>query len=95
MKVGLKIRSLGTIHLATFINFFYILILLSKFRQTNHFKYFFLYLAPGLPNHEYIVEFMNKNYKPNFTYADFAPDFKAEFYDPVYWAKLFSEVGAK
>ena len=30
-----------------------------------------------------VVDFMNKNYPPGFTYADFAPMFRAEFYEPV------------
>ena len=28
---------------------------------------------------------MKKNYPPNWTYADFAPEFTAEFYDPDQW----------
>ncbi|XP_076459391.1 alpha-L-fucosidase-like [Babylonia areolata] len=42
-----------------------------------------------------VVEFMEENYKPDFTYADFAPDFKAEFYDPLRWADIFNASGAK
>lgn len=38
---------------------------------------------------------MKKNYPPNFTYADFAPMFTAEFFDPDYWSDLFQEAGAK
>ena len=38
---------------------------------------------------------MKDNYPPGFTYADFAKDFKAEFWDPVYWANLFQDSGAK
>ena len=41
------------------------------------------------------VDFMNKNYPPGFQYADFAPMFKAELFDPDEWAKLFSDAGAK
>ncbi|XP_043217743.1 alpha-L-fucosidase-like [Amphibalanus amphitrite] len=41
------------------------------------------------------VQFMEKNYRPGFTYADFAPDFTAEFYDPAQWADLFQKSGAK
>ena len=36
-----------------------------------------------------VVDFMKKNYPPNFTYADFAPQFKAEFYNPDRWADIF------
>jgi len=41
------------------------------------------------------VEFMNKNYPPDFTYADFAPQFKAEFFNPDHWVDLFKAAGAK
>jgi alpha-L-fucosidase len=42
-----------------------------------------------------VVQFMQKNYPPDFTYADFAPEFKAEFYNPDDWADLFQASGAK
>ncbi|XP_049813392.1 alpha-L-fucosidase-like [Schistocerca nitens] len=48
----------------------------------------------GSNNQEYI-DFMEKNYKPGFTYQDFASDFTAEFYDPEQWAELFQSSGAK
>ncbi|XP_049828760.1 alpha-L-fucosidase-like [Schistocerca gregaria] len=48
----------------------------------------------GSNNQEYI-DFMEKNYKPGFTYQDFASDFTAEFYDPEEWAELFQSSGAK
>lgn len=38
---------------------------------------------------------MKRNYPPGFTYADFAPQFKAEFYDPGYWAGMLKASGAK
>jgi alpha-L-fucosidase len=38
---------------------------------------------------------MKDNYRPNFTYADFAPEFTAEFYNPDEWADIFSKAGAK
>ncbi|KAK7069019.1 Tissue alpha-L-fucosidase, partial [Halocaridina rubra] len=41
------------------------------------------------------VNFMKENYRPDFTYADFAADFTAEFFDPVHWAKVFEWAGAK
>ena len=41
------------------------------------------------------VDFMKKNYAPNFEYQDFAPMFKAELWDPVKWAELFKHSGAK
>ncbi len=46
-------------------------------------------------NRSDIVEFMKKNYRPDFTYADFAPQFTAEFYDPNEWAQIFSAAGAR
>ncbi|CAG2248121.1 FUCA [Mytilus edulis] len=42
-----------------------------------------------------IVNFMKRNYRPDFTYADFAADFKAEFYDPKRWAAILEASGAK
>ena len=41
------------------------------------------------------VNFMKKNYRPDFTYADFAADFTAEFYDPAQWADILKASGAK
>ncbi len=40
-------------------------------------------------------DFHNKNYGKNFEYRDFAPLFKAELWDPDYWAELFKQSGAK
>lgn len=40
------------------------------------------------------VDFVRDNYRPNWTYADFARDFTAEFYNATEWAKLFEDVGA-
>jgi len=42
-----------------------------------------------------IIDFMTNNFKPNFTYADFASQFSAEFYDPEEWADIFKASGAK
>ena len=42
-----------------------------------------------------IVEFMKHYYPPGFTYADFAPMFNAEFYNPDRWADIFKAAGAK
>ena len=41
------------------------------------------------------VDFMQKNYRPDFTYADFSNQFSAEMYDPDSWAEIFSASGAK
>ena len=41
-----------------------------------------------------VVNFMQENYKPDFTYADFAKQFTAEFYDAARWADIFIASGA-
>jgi len=38
---------------------------------------------------------MKKSYPPDFTYPDFAAQFKAEFFDPDHWASLIKASGAK
>ncbi|CAG5131393.1 unnamed protein product [Candidula unifasciata] len=42
-----------------------------------------------------VVDFMKNNYRPGFTYVDFAPMFTAEFYNPDQWADIFKASGAK
>ena len=42
-----------------------------------------------------ITSFMQQNYRPDFTYADFASQFTAEFFNPVDWADIFAASGAK
>ncbi|XP_062609806.1 alpha-L-fucosidase-like, partial [Saccostrea cucullata] len=42
-----------------------------------------------------VVDFMQKNYPPDFTYADFAPQFTAEFFNADQWAQTFQASGAK
>ncbi|XP_064081743.1 alpha-L-fucosidase-like isoform X2 [Macrobrachium nipponense] len=44
---------------------------------------------------EKYVEFMEKNYRPGFTYADFAPQFTCEFYNPERWVEVFNASGAR
>jgi len=46
-------------------------------------------------NDSWAADFMEENYPPGFTYADFAPMFKAELFDPDEWAELFQASGAK
>ena len=41
------------------------------------------------------VDFMKQNYRPDFTYSDFAADFTAEFFDPDQWADIVQASGAK
>ena len=54
---------------------------------------FFLTFIPA-GNKEY-VQFMKANYPPNFTYAEFASQFRAEFFNPDQWADIFQSSGAK
>ena len=42
-----------------------------------------------------IEAFMAENYRPGFTYADFATGLTAEFFKAEEWAKLFESSGAK
>ena len=42
-----------------------------------------------------IVDFMKKNYPPNFKYADFASQLKAEFFDAGEWADIINASGAR
>ena len=41
------------------------------------------------------VNFMKKDCPPNWTYADFAPEFTAEFYNPDQWTEIIQASGAK
>ncbi|CAJ1083777.1 tissue alpha-L-fucosidase-like isoform X1 [Xyrichtys novacula] len=41
------------------------------------------------------VNFMLKNYPPGFTYPEFAPQFRAQFFNPREWADIFKSSGAK
>lgn len=38
---------------------------------------------------------MEKNYKPGFSYQDFAHEFTAELFNATQWALLFKDSGAK
>ncbi|MEL6475622.1 MAG: alpha-L-fucosidase [Pseudomonadota bacterium] len=42
-----------------------------------------------------VVNFMKRNYRPGFSYADFAPMFTAELFNPDQWADIFKASGAK
>uniref|UniRef100_A0AAG5DAL2 Putative alpha-L-fucosidase n=1 Tax=Anopheles atroparvus TaxID=41427 RepID=A0AAG5DAL2_ANOAO len=48
----------------------------------------------GSKTEEY-VRFMRDNYKPGFTYQDFATDFTAELFNATEWAELFERSGAR
>ena len=41
------------------------------------------------------VEFMKANYRPDWTYADFANQFTTEFFNPDKWAEILKASGAK
>ena len=55
-------------------------------------EWFWRYWTDGRPEY---VNFMKNNYPPSWTYADFANQFTAEFYDPYEWAEIFKASGAK
>jgi len=42
-----------------------------------------------------VAQFMQANYKPDFTYGDFAKDFKTEFFQASQWTDMFKASGAK
>ncbi|KAI8492644.1 Tissue alpha-L-fucosidase [Branchiostoma belcheri] len=48
----------------------------------------------GAQNPDFI-NFMKRNYRPGFSYADFAPLFTAEWYNPLQWAEILQASGAK
>lgn len=45
--------------------------------------------------HEEILRFMESNYKPDFSYQDFARQFTAEFFNASEWAEIIGQSGAK
>ncbi len=49
----------------------------------------------GTEPQEDVVDFMKKNYPPNFAYSEFAKDFGAEFFNPDDWSELLAASGAK
>ena len=50
----------------------------------------------GLNNSDQkIVDFMEANYPPNFTYQDFGAELKMEFWDPKWFAEVVQNSGAK
>lgn len=42
-----------------------------------------------------LSQFMEDNYPPGFSYADFAPMFRAELFNPDEWVDIFESSGAK
>ena len=55
----------------------------------------FWYLWKGPKPSPDVVTLMEKFYPPSFTYADFAAQFKAEFYDPLKWTNIIKNSGVK
>ncbi|XP_039283724.1 alpha-L-fucosidase-like isoform X2 [Nilaparvata lugens] len=50
----------------------------------------------GLENRRSVfVEFMKKNYPPNFTYQEFASELTGEFFNATQWAEIFENSGAR
>jgi len=60
----------------------------------GHFSEWFWYWWRGAEKPEEVA-FMRKNYPANFQYADFAPQFRAEFFDANSWAEIVEASGAK
>lgn len=58
-------------------------------------KYAEHYYNRLLTDNKLFQDFHTRQYGENFKYADFAPLFKAEYFDPDEWANLFKESGAK
>ena len=61
----------------------------------SFFSEWFWYRWKGPDKYPEVVDFMKKNYPPDFTYADFASSFTAELFDPYEWADIIQASGAK
>jgi len=68
------------------------------------FMHFGVYSVPGMgqgfwkglnESNQKIVDFMEANYPPNFTYQDFGAELKMEFWDPKWFAEVVQNSGAK
>jgi len=57
-------------------------------------KYAEHYLNKLIENNRFFKEYHQEQYGENFDYRDFAPLFKAEFFDADKWAELFKKSGA-
>ncbi|MDI9603987.1 MAG: alpha-L-fucosidase [Bacteroidota bacterium] len=58
-------------------------------------KYAEHYYNRLLAGNKLFLNFHEKHYGKDFSYADFAPIFTAAYFDPAEWAELFKEAGAK
>jgi len=52
-------------------------------------------LTADMEGHREFAEFHDRVYGARTRYQDFAPQWKAELYDPAQWAELFQEAGAR
>ena len=50
---------------------------------------------PFDPQNAKFVDFMKRNYRPGFTYQDFAAEFTTQLFDPDLWADLLQRSGAR
>jgi len=51
--------------------------------------------TPDMEGHKEFKAFHDRIYGPETRYQDFAPQWKAEMYDPAQWADLFARAGAR
>ena len=58
----------------------------------NESAFLWLYMKQG---NKVVKQWLKNNYRADWTYADFAPQFTAEFFDPNHWADIFKASGAK
>lgn len=65
---------------------------LSSFDKLSVFRVWYDWKIAKQPN---VVEFFADYYPPDITYADFANQFQATFFQPDQWASVFSNSGAK
>jgi alpha-L-fucosidase len=65
------------------------------FSVPSYYSEWFWYDWQGLFKKQEVVDFMNKHYPDDFTYADFAAQFRAEFFNPDQWTELFNSSGAQ
>ena len=55
-------------------------------------EWFWKYWRDSVPGYP---EYMRKNYRPDFTYQDFASELTTEFFNPAEWADIFEAAGAR
>lgn len=65
------------------------------FSVPSYLSEWFWYYWKGPKPWPQAVQFMEDNYKPDWTYQDFAKDFTTEFFDADEWAELFNASGAR